>query len=217
MPSSDTNIREIKPTDGRRKPRPGPETQRQSIVDAAVELFLEEGSQAVSIMQICDRADVSRSTFYRSFEDKDALLHHLYHVSVIEPVEQYILESLDQFGATEDSMRQTLDATFEAIFANSDYAELVFRESDDPNSPAFALVNRTFDGIVELLQNRLPGFIAKKGYEREVDGVFLKSLLRANQWIAHNAIAQGLTPETRRVAKDAAFRLIQSSLELHLS
>jgi AcrR family transcriptional regulator len=46
---------------------------RQAIVDAALELFLERGFDAVSVREIADRADVSPTTVFAHFTQKEAL------------------------------------------------------------------------------------------------------------------------------------------------
>jgi len=48
-------------------------TQRQ-LRDALVELILERGWDAVTVRDVCERADVGRSTFYVHFADKENLL-----------------------------------------------------------------------------------------------------------------------------------------------
>lgn len=47
---------------------------RRALREALVELTLERGWDAVSVQQICDRADIGRSTFYNHFGDKEDLL-----------------------------------------------------------------------------------------------------------------------------------------------
>ena len=47
---------------------------RQDIHAAAMALFAERGFDAVTIEQICDAADVARTTFFLHFGSKDALL-----------------------------------------------------------------------------------------------------------------------------------------------
>jgi len=47
---------------------------RQAIADAARDLFLESGFDAVTIKQIADRADVSLATVYAHFPQKEALV-----------------------------------------------------------------------------------------------------------------------------------------------
>lgn len=204
-----SNRKALNPEDGRRKPRPGPEQQSRAVLEASVALFLEHGTRAVSIMQICDAADVSRSTFYRCFTDKDALLHHLYQQSVVEPVEQFMQANLKPVRISPEQMKQTLGDLFEAIFAQGQYAELIFRESNDPSSPAYSVVNSAFDRVVVAMQK-----VLKPTPDKKVNAIYLKSLLSANQWIAHDTIRKGLTPKNKQIGKEAAWELLSKSLDL---
>lgn len=47
---------------------------RRTILDAAVELFLDRGFDEVSVREIADRADVSPTTVFTHFPQKEALL-----------------------------------------------------------------------------------------------------------------------------------------------
>jgi len=47
---------------------------RRALREALVALILERGWDAVSVQDICDRADIGRSTFYTHFADKEELL-----------------------------------------------------------------------------------------------------------------------------------------------
>jgi AcrR family transcriptional regulator len=47
---------------------------RQRLVQAAADLLIERGCDAVSVQAITDRADVGRGTFYLHFKDKDDIL-----------------------------------------------------------------------------------------------------------------------------------------------
>src|SRR5450432_1310924 len=47
---------------------------RRQLRDALVTLILEKGWDAVSVQDVCEKADVGRSTFYVHFADKEDLL-----------------------------------------------------------------------------------------------------------------------------------------------
>ncbi|MFO0547372.1 MAG: TetR/AcrR family transcriptional regulator [Polyangiaceae bacterium] len=47
---------------------------RVHLRDALLELVLERGWDAVSVSDVCDKADIGRSTFYLHFADKEDLL-----------------------------------------------------------------------------------------------------------------------------------------------
>ena len=44
------------------------------LTDALIQLILERGWDSVSVQDICERADIGRSTFYTHFADKEDLL-----------------------------------------------------------------------------------------------------------------------------------------------
>lgn len=50
------------------------ERTRRLLREAMIGLILERGWDAVSVQDICERADVGRSTFYTHFADKEELL-----------------------------------------------------------------------------------------------------------------------------------------------
>jgi len=47
---------------------------RDQLIQAAVELTLEKGYEAVTVQEITDRADLGRGTFYIHFKDKEDVL-----------------------------------------------------------------------------------------------------------------------------------------------
>lgn len=51
--------------------------KRQALLDAAYDLFLEQGLQKTSIDSIVNRAKVAKGTFYLYFPDKEAVLQAL--------------------------------------------------------------------------------------------------------------------------------------------
>lgn len=193
--------------DGRSKPRPGIEEQQRIILDAAVTLFAEHGSRAISVSQICQRAGVSRPTFYRCFKDKAELIYTLYQQSVNEPVEQIMLAGLPAEGPDKAHMRRALDKMMDAIFERSRLAELVFVESSNPDSPAHHIVDSAFEHAADELERWL-----SSGKGRKPSRVLLKAVMAACQWIVHDAIRAGLTEEARAQAKKAAWQLVSSVL-----
>jgi AcrR family transcriptional regulator len=52
---------------------------RRALREALVALMLEKGWDSMSVQDICDRADVGRSTFYTHFADKEELLVGGFH------------------------------------------------------------------------------------------------------------------------------------------
>jgi AcrR family transcriptional regulator len=190
-------------TDGRKKKRPGLEEQQQLIIKVAVVLFLEQGTQAVSIAQICSKADISRPTFYRCFKDKESLLAHVYATSVNKAVVDFIPVDPDRVEFGSESFRQAFEVMYDAIFADAELACLLFRESNDPNSPAYNIVNQGFEQAADVLLAHI--CISESN---AVNRIVFKSIMAANQWIVHDAINKGLSPKAISDAKAAGWALV---------
>ncbi len=63
-------MREKEPSRGDRRVR----RTRGALKDALVDLIVERGWDGFSVQDLCDRADVGRSTFYLHFADKEEVL-----------------------------------------------------------------------------------------------------------------------------------------------
>jgi AcrR family transcriptional regulator len=195
-----------KKTDGRAKPRPGVEEQRRLVTQAAVQLFSQRGSAAVSISDICAHADVSRPTFYRCFADKDALIDAIYAYAVNDSVVE-VLTALPTSKATPAERRALVDQTLDRIFERAEYAACIHMESSVPGSRAAAIVDAAFEHSAASLRAWL-GLPAGS----EAVTLLLKSSMAGHQWLVQNAIRQGLTPSTKQAAKDACWQLTLSVL-----
>ena len=84
------------------------------------------------------------------------------------------------------SFHAIFDAVYDSIFESPELASLLFRESNDPNSPAYRIVNDAFRKVADAL---LP--LIDLGHSNEISKVAFMSVMVANQWIVHNAINTG--------------------------
>src|SRR3954470_563735 len=51
---------------------------RDRILDAAVDLFADQGYDGTSVAQVIERAGLTKGGFYHHFASKDALLYEVY-------------------------------------------------------------------------------------------------------------------------------------------
>lgn len=87
-------------TQGRRG-RPANEALRQTIIDAAYELFVEEGFQATTLDKVVQRAKISKLSIYRHFENKEAL----FSAAIVARCRQFApLAVLEGEGSAEDHL-----------------------------------------------------------------------------------------------------------------
>lgn len=107
-----------RPTRGRRPPKRSPkplpprelskQRTRQALIDAALELFSQEGLDAPSLDAICERAGCTRGALYVHFADRDAL------IAAAMTTRRYdVVGAL--LGAPDVSIKQVLQAFGEAV------------------------------------------------------------------------------------------------------
>jgi AcrR family transcriptional regulator len=84
-----------------RRGRPPNEALGQTIVDAAYELFVEEGFQATTLDKVVQRAKISKLSIYRHFENKEAL----FSAAIVARCHQFApLAVLEGEGSAEDHL-----------------------------------------------------------------------------------------------------------------
>ena len=85
---------------------------RQTLMDAALEVFLERGFARATTREIAHRAGLSEGTMYRHFADKYELFHEVFLALVLE-----IGDELDRFPerAGRESVRDNLTHVFTLI------------------------------------------------------------------------------------------------------
>lgn len=193
-------------SDGRSKKRPGVEAQREIVTQAAVALFVERGTGAVSISQICKAADVSRPTFYRCFPDKDTLVAHVYAIAVSDHV-QVNLAAVARAGP--GGVQAALDEMLDRIFTRPRLAAFLFVESADASSPAFGIVQAAFADAADQIEARY----AELGVTPPSRTVLTATMV-ACQWIVHDAIRRGLSEADRGEAKRAMGELVRAVFQL---
>ena len=190
------------PKDGRSKSRPGVDVQRAAVRDAAVRLFLEHGTGAVTVSGICEQAGVSRPTFYRCYPDKQALLAHVYDLAVSDHTQMNLAEVFDHGGG---DVRAALERMVDRILMRPAMAAFIFVESANESSPAHAIVQAKLDEACA----RIAAWHERHNI-RCAPALTIKATMVACQWLVHEAIRRGCAEEQVREAKDAMWALVRS-------
>jgi len=97
---------------------------RAKLLEAAVELFQEQGLRATKLEEICERADVSPRTFFNHFETRE----HLYRAIAHERAEQMVARIETSAGdpaPTATRLQRMLDDIADYLAARPAYRELV--------------------------------------------------------------------------------------------
>ena len=138
---------------------------RRLLREALIDLILQRGWDAVTVLDVCHRADVGRSTFYAHFGDKEDLLvsgfddlHQAMHAirrdagdfAFVEPLIDHARENLRLFRAVVGKHSgQTVQRRFREVVMGLVEAELT--RSRTPAARRETAARYIAGGFVELL------------------------------------------------------------------
>jgi len=180
-----------------KKPRPGVEQQRRDVIAAAVALFAVSGTAPVSVSAICAAAGVSRDTFYRCFDNKDALIDALYSQAVSDRM-LAVTAAADANFTDRRWLRRTINDMVDAILDEHQVARFLFVEAADPGSHAHAVITGAFDRASRSMQRW-----CRREYGQAPSRDCFNGLLWAAQWLVQSAIDKGMDAKNVRRAKRA--------------
>jgi AcrR family transcriptional regulator len=106
------------------------EDLRQDILDAARELFIREGYEAVSMRKIADKIEYSPTTIYLYFRDKSELFDCLSEQAFGKLLEKLQLIGGQDSSSPLDSLRRGLCAYAEFGLENPDHYQITFMTVD---------------------------------------------------------------------------------------
>ncbi len=132
--------------------------KRESIVDAALALFVERGFFGTAVPEIADRAGVGAGTIYRYFESKEALVNSIYRQQKLH-FANVVLDGFPTATNTREQFRQLWMRM--AKFATENTDAFVFLELHHHqrylDAESRAVENRMLDlftGVVTAAQAR---------------------------------------------------------------
>jgi AcrR family transcriptional regulator len=149
------------------------EQKRKALFEATVKLVNEIGFAASSVSKIAKEANVSPSTLYVFFKNKEDLLVSTY-VNIKMELSRAILNGFDDSLPIRDILRNVWFSSFKYIssnleyyqfveqFANSPYSELVDREALEENFiPLIEVLHRGIEHkiIKDVDRNLLVAFL----------------------------------------------------------
>jgi AcrR family transcriptional regulator len=97
------------------------EQVRASVVEAALQLFLERGHLDVRVEDIVEAVGISRATFYKYFNERDEILGELFAQLLSEGPPE-----IDPTGLVLDRIRELLAATAVRMIEQEDLARFVY-------------------------------------------------------------------------------------------
>lgn len=167
------------------------EALRQSILDAASQLVVEQGHQNLSIRKIAEKIEYAPSTIYLYFEDKWEILASIC-VEVFDRLSAKLLEIQQAEGDTVEKFRRGLRCYVDFGLANPSYYLVTFltpwtelseeRPATASRGPDEAAI-RTFGYLCAAIQGGID-----QGIFRDED----PQMLGQATWLAIHGMAGGL-------------------------
>lgn len=146
---------------------------RNQIVEAAFELFANEGYAKTSISSVAKRAGISKGLIYHYFESKESILEAIFDQLVAMGEE--VLDFPEDFGPA-DKIRQTLEKTFEFIENETNTGRLMISLALQPE--AFSSLKPKMDQIQEKQMVLYKEIMWDLGYDRpELEAYQLGAIL----------------------------------------
>jgi AcrR family transcriptional regulator len=140
-----------------------PETRREEILNAALELFREEGFEKVSVESITQKAEIAKGSFYNYFKSKEDV--YAAAISAIATQTLSVAKEIltDQEASPKERLKRYIDWTFEmseqqerslsrvlTTGANSSQKEMYLRALDEGINQMIPFFARLLeDGVVD--------------------------------------------------------------------
>jgi len=179
-------LRERKLRPGRGTPREEAErNQRERLFAAMVATVADKGYEATTVADLVQLSGVSRSAFYRHYEDKQACF--------VAAVEAMVEPTLRRLGADESAppgierARQAFATLIETIVEQPAAAKMCIVEVYAAGPEGAALVDRMMDSATDLAAALLEQVPERQGMPREL----VRSLVGGIQKAIHKRLYRG--------------------------
>lgn len=130
-------------------------TTRERVLDAAVNLFAEQGYDATSVAQVIERAGLTKGGFYHHFASKDALLYEVYGDLITGQLER-MDAIIGRRLPPADTLRALIVDLVESTAASAQRALVFWRElhrlGDEHTSTYRAARRRYHDAVRKLIR-----------------------------------------------------------------
>ena len=132
------------------------EASRQNLLDAARDLFIRNSYSATTVDDIVKLADVSRTTFYRHFDDKWAIAREVF--SQLDSVFRALYDQLAGYDdPSEAQIAGWLNQILAVLKANRSLVRAM-REVDTIEHESDPAVTEMHDVLIRQLAARIPAF-----------------------------------------------------------
>lgn len=189
------SLRERKLRPGRGTPRGEAEkNQRERLFAAMVATVDEKGYEATTVADLVNLSGVSRSAFYKHFDDKEACF--------LAAVEELVGPTLEKLGGDESAppgverARQAFGELIRLIAKQPAAAKMCIVEVYAAGPEGAALVDRSMDQATELAVQMLAQVPEREGLPREL----VRAIVGGIQKVIHKRLYRGQEEELPELA-----------------
>jgi AcrR family transcriptional regulator len=163
------------------------ERTRQEVYAAAMKLFADRSYHQVTVEEICEEADVARTTFFAHFPSKSALLREYSRVVVARFRESH----WDSEALATEQLRAFATLVMETWFAQAEIMGAMLVES---SHPTFAQLERSDEAnpILELVED-----IIRRGHSRKEFRPRIAADIAAQAFLSTGSIMLAAAAERR--------------------
>jgi len=190
-----SQLREKMLPPGRGTPRAEADrNQRERLFAAMVATVAEKGYEAATVADLVEMSGVSRSAFYRHFEDKQACFLAAIE-ALVEPAVQTVASGLTVPGDKELAQR-AFEALIEKIVRQSAASKMGFVEIYAAGPKGVELADRTLDAFEALVTQLLESTPGHEGTPPEI----VRAIVGGVQKVIHKRLYRGDEEELLELA-----------------
>jgi AcrR family transcriptional regulator len=162
---------------------------RKRLVEAAVACFCDYGIRKTSLTDVAQRAGVSRTSTYRTFQDKDGLVAAVVHVEA-EAFVDALDESVDWSAPLPDALASAVSFSLQYLQNHTLLQRLITLEPDQLTT---VVINKP--GETSLVEMLLPAVVQR--FVHTHTEVLRVPVDQAAEWLIRMTISMLMNPVTR--------------------
>jgi AcrR family transcriptional regulator len=184
--------------------------QRKRILAAARELLAERSAGEITAKDLADQAGVSRATFYRCFDNVDAVIDTLYNEFLTRVTGR--LERHIQVGADPATwLRQLVGEVLGDAVEMGPYLVALHREELRPGSPARHAQQQRMDAQIEQICDWWESW-AKVPADRDL----VRAIVLLPQAAGISLARANVTADEKARLEDAVMFMIEATIERYV-
>ena len=165
---------------------------RMVLADSLIELMRTKPFEKITIRELCELANVNRSTFYLHYEDIYQLLRVI-EDDTLAWVNAFIEELTDKHWEGETAVLSSLERLFECFMKNSKHLQVLMSEQGDVD-----FQKRVFSAAYQVCDFSQGQYKLRRPYAQDLHFIFLVS---GGVGIVQHWLKNGLQESPREIAQ----------------